>query len=177
MNNKLPQKGFTLPEAIVYVAVLAIVAGAISIFIIWGIKVNGKIKVENETMQSASQAMDILVYEIKEAKSIYTPTSALDQNFGQLSLETVHNLPVGEDTAYLDFYVCGHQICLKKEGQSPIAITSNKTIVTNLTFSRILASTTETVQINLSLKYDAPISRPEWQASTTLNTTATIKGY
>lgn len=177
MNNKLLQKGFTLPEALVYVAVLTAVTSVISIFIIWSIKVNGKIKVENETMQNASQAMDILVYEIKEAKNIYTPMSILDQNPGQLSLETTHNLPTGENTTYLDFYICGTQICLKKEGQAPAAITSNKTTVTDLTFSRVLASTTETIQINLSLKYNTPSTHPEWQASTTLTTTAALKGY
>lgn len=175
IKNK--KNGFTLPETLVYIAILVIIASAISIFAIWSIKASGKIKVENETMQSASQAMDILIYEIKEAKSVYLPTSVFDQNFGQLSLETTLEPPAYENTTYIDFYICGGQICLKRENQAPIAITSDKTTVTDLTFSRIMASTTETVKINLSLKYNTPNNRPEWQATTTLTTTAAVKGF
>ena len=54
--------------------------------------------------------MDIMVREIKEAKSVYTPTT----NSSQLSLETINYLPVDEENTYIDFFLCGSSLCLKK---------------------------------------------------------------
>lgn len=170
-------KGFTLIEMLVYIAILIIIAFVLTAFIFWTISSNTKIKVKHEVLDNTRRAMEIMTYEVKEAKSVYTPTSVFGLSPGQLSLETTHNLPNEEKTTYLDFYLCNQQICLKRENNEPIAITSDKTIIDNLVFSRVLASSTETVQINLGLRYNNPVNRPEWQASTTLVTTITLRGY
>lgn len=174
---KTMNKGFTLIEALVYIAVLIMIASTLTAFIFWTIRANTKIEVKHEVLDNARRAMEIMTYETKEAKSVYTPTSIFDSNPGQLSLETTHNLPSGENTTYLDFYLCNQQLCLKRESANPVAITTDKTIIDSLVFSRILASTTETMQINLSLRYNSPVYRPESQASTTLISTVTLKGY
>ena len=170
-------KGFTLMETLIYISVLIIITTVLTIFITWTIRANAKIKVEQETLDNARRATEIMTYEIKEAKSVYTPTSILDQNPGQLSLETTHSLPLDEKATFLDIYLCGKQICLKRENTQPSAITSDRTSVDKLTFSRVLSNTTEVVQINFTLHYDSPGNHPEWQASTTINSTITLKGY
>lgn len=167
------KKGFTLIETLVYVGILSIIVTVIFSFLIWSVRSSTKIKVMRETSDNARRAMEIMVYEIKEARTIYTPTSTSTQ----LSLETLHYLPTGEDTTYIDFYICGTQLCLKKESQSPIALTSDKVEVGNLFFTPVVTGETPSVQIELKIDYKNPNSRPEYQASVDLKSTASLRSY
>jgi len=169
--------GFTLIEMLVYVATLAILTGALINFFIWSIDVNAKIKTKQTTLKEAQKAIEKILFEIREAQSIYTPTSVFGQHPGQLSLKTTHNPPTGETSTFIDFYLCGEQICFKKEGYEATPLTSDKTIVEQLFFTRLSASSTESIQIGLSLKYNTPNNKPAWQASTSLTSTATIRNH
>ncbi|MDO8436167.1 MAG: type II secretion system protein, partial [bacterium] len=81
--------GFTLMEILVYIAVLAIIISAVLAFLSWAVKSNTKIKAMREVSDNANRAMELMAYEIREAKSVYTPTATSTQ----LSLETSHSLP------------------------------------------------------------------------------------
>ena len=178
MNN---QKSFTLIEILVYIAVLAIITVAISSFFLWFIHSNTKARAMRETLDNTRRAMEIMTYETKEAKSIYTPTTTSTQ----LSLETTKYLPEEEKTTYIDFYLCGTQLCFKREPASsiatsskPVALTSNKVEVKNLVFSQIATtSTNPSVQINLKISYKNPADRPEYRASVNLISTASLRSY
>lgn len=172
------QKSFTLMEILLYIVVLSILITVISSFLIWSIQYNTKLKVMRETLDNARRAMGIMTYEIKEAKSIYTPTSIFDVNPGQLSLETKRYLPTGEETSFSDFYLCGSQLCFKKESQNPIPITSEKVEVKNLFFSQIMTtSAIPSVQITLEVDYKNPDNKPEYRASVNLISTASLRNY
>ncbi len=170
-------RAFSLIEALVYVGVLIIITYSLESFIFWTIDSNAKSRAMKETLDNARRSMETMVYEVREAKGVYTPTSIFDNDSGQLSLETTHNLPSGETTTYLNFYLCDKHLCLKREGANPITITTNDVSVDRLIFSRSVASSTELVQITLALKYNAPVSQLNWQASTTLVTTSAVRGY
>jgi prepilin-type N-terminal cleavage/methylation domain-containing protein len=168
------KKGFTLTEVLVYIAVLSIIILAVSGFLSWIMKSNTKAKVIRETQDNARRAMEIMTYEIKEAKSIYTPTSTSTQ----ISLVTTHYLPEGENTTYIDFYLCQKRLCLKKESQNPIALTSDRVEVNNLEFTQIATtSTIPSIQISLKIDYITPAARPEYQASFTATSTASLRSY
>lgn len=169
MNNK----GFTLMEVLVYVAVLAIIILAISSFFLWAIRSNTKTKALRETLDNTRRVMEIMTYEIKEAKSIYTPTTSPTQ----LSLETTHYSPEGEKTSYIDFYLCDTQLCLKKESQDPIVLTSDSVEINNLLFTRIVSGEFPSIQIDLTINYKNPANRPEYQASVHLTSTTSLRGY
>lgn len=171
MNN---QKSFTLIEILVYIAVLAIITVAISSFFLWFIHSNTKARAMRETLDNTRRAMEIMTYEIKEAKSIYTPTTTSTQ----LSLETTKYLPEEEKTTYVDFYLCGTRLCLKKESQTPVALTSDRVVVNNLEFLEIATtSTAPSIQINLKIDYKNPTGRPEYRASANLTSTAVLRSY
>jgi len=171
MNN---QKSFTLIEILVYIAVLAIITVAISSFFLWFIHSNTKARAIRETLDNTRRAVEIMTYEIKEAKSIYTPTTTSTQ----LSLETTKYLPEEEKTTYIDFYLCGTRLCLKKESQTPVALTSDRVVVNNLEFLEITTtSTAPSIQINLKIDYKNPTGRPEYQASVNLTSTAALRSY
>lgn len=166
MKFRFSNLSFTLVEILVYIGVLVIILVAISSFLIWAIHSNTKTKVMRETLDNARRAMEIMNYEIREAKSIYTPTTTSTQ----LSLETIHYLPEGEKTSFIDFYLCGTQLCLKKESPNPITLTSDRVEVSNLVFSQIVTSGIPSIQINLQIDYKN-------QASITLTSTASLRSY
>ena len=167
------EKGFTLIETLVYVGILSIIVAVIFSFLIWSVHLSTKIRVMRETSDNARRAMEIMVYEIKEARNIYIPTSTSTQ----LSLQTLHYLPSGEDTTYIDFYICGTQLCLKKESQSPIALTSDKVEVSDLVFTWVVTEQIPSVQVELEIDYKSPSSRAEYQASVDLKSTASLRSY
>jgi prepilin-type N-terminal cleavage/methylation domain-containing protein len=172
LNSK---KGFTLIEILIYIAVLAIIVLAALAFLTWTTNSNTKTKAMREVSDNARRAMEIMIHEIKEAKSIYTPTSSSTQ----LSLETIHYLPTGETSTYIDFYLCGAAsttLCLKKESQASLAITSNRVEVNNLEFI-LVSTTTPSVQISLGINYKNPENRPELQASINVTSTASLRSY
>lgn len=170
----MKNKSFTLIEMLVYIGVLAIIITAISSFFLWTIRANTKTKVTREALDNARRSMEIIIYETKEAQSVYTPTSTSTQ----LSLETTHYLIQGEKTSYIDFYLCGTQLCLKKESQNPIALTSERVEVKNLFFSQVATTSTfPSIQVSLTIDYKNPSNLPEYQASVHLSSTASLRNY
>lgn len=175
------QKSFTLIEILVYIAVLAIITVAVSSFFLWFIHSNTKARAMRETLDNTRRAMEIMTYEIKEAKSIYIPTTTSTQ----LSLESTKHLPEGETVSYIDFYLCGTQLCFKSEPASsiatsskPLALTSDQVEVKNLVFLQIATTSTKpSVRINLKIDYKNPADRPEYQASVNLTSTASLRSY
>jgi len=167
------QKSFTLIEILVYIAVLSIVMIAIVSFVLWFIHSNTKAKAMRETLDNTRRAMEIMTYEIKEARSIYTPTTTSTQ----FSLETTKYLPEGEEMSFIDFYLCDYRLCFKKESQDPIALTSDSVEISNLVFTRIVSGEVPSIQIDLTIDYKNPTNRPEYQASVNLTSTVSLRSY
>ena len=94
------KKGFTLLELLVYIAIFAILIITITLFAIAFIKTTAKSRIKKEVSLGTYSAMKAMVYEIKRANHVYTPTSVFDSSSGQLSLETSQELPDGEDITY-----------------------------------------------------------------------------
>ncbi|TSC75840.1 MAG: hypothetical protein G01um101430_10 [Parcubacteria group bacterium Gr01-1014_30] len=169
----MSRKGFTLIEILVYIAALVIIGSAVITFLIWAINSSTKASVMRETADNARIVMGAMSYEIKEAISVYTPTTLSNQ----LSLETLHYLPPGETTTYIDFYLCETQLCLKKESQSPIALTSDRVEVTNLVFKRVVTGEIPSIRIELELEFKNQSNRPEYQASASSSSTISLRSY
>lgn len=161
-------------EILVYIAVFSIIMVVLSSFIIWVIHSNIKAQVMRETLDNVRGAMKTMIYEIKTAESIYTPITTSTQ----LSLEILHYLPEGESSSYIDFFLCGTQICFKKESQNPIPLTSEKVEIKNLKFIQVATtSTVPSIQINLELAYKNPSDRPEYRASVNVTSTVSLRSY
>jgi len=172
LNAKM-KRGFTLIEVLIYIGVLGIILIAIFSLLIVSYRSNIKARVMRETLEDARRAMDIMVREIKEAKSVYIPTT----NSSQFSLETINYLPTDEDTTYIDFFLCDSHLCLKKESQDPVSITKDNVEVNNLVFTRIVSGDSTSIQILLGMKYKNPSSRPEYQATVNLTSTSSLRSY
>lgn len=171
MSRHNPKSGFTLLEILVYIAVLGIVAVIVVSFVIWLSHSNAKNKAMREALDNSRRAMEIMAYEIKEAKAVYTPTT----DAGQLSLETTKYLPPGEEDSYIDFYLCGSSLCLKKESQEPAALTSDSVEVNNLVFERVVSGEASSLRISIGVNYKNPANRPEYQASVNLTSSVSLR--
>ena len=164
------KQGFTIIEFIVYIAVLAILGGAISTLFLWTLKAHTKARVLQETTFSAQFAMDRVMHEVREAESLYLPTTTATQ----VSLETATSAPPGETTGYIDFFLCGSALCMKKEEQVPFALTPNTVEVTNLSFTTISTDTDfPSLRVVMDVRHKNPNNRPELEASVILISTAT----
>src|SRR3989344_4652146 len=105
-----------------------------------------------------------MTHEIREAESIYIPTSIFGSHPGQLSLETSKYLPTDEKNTYIDFYLSDGKLCLKKEAQNPICLTSERVEVKNLIFRQVLADQIPSIEVDLGVDYKNPGGRPEYGA-------------
>lgn len=169
----MKSKGFTLVELLVYIAIFAILITTVTLFAIAFIKSTTRGRIKNEVTLGAYSAMKAMIYEIKRANNVYTPTSVFDSHPGQLSLETGQELPGGEEITYLDFYLdSDNELYIKRESQDAQILISENLKVTNLEFKH-LDSGSESVQINLTLEYDTPAS--EYQYSYSLTSSASIR--
>lgn len=161
-------------EILVYIAVLVIIISAVLAFLSWAIKSSHKAKAIREVLDNANRAMETMAYEIRESKSIYTPTTTSTQ----LSLETDHSLPAGETSAFVDFFICGTNktiLCQKKESEGNIALTTDRVEVNHLEFLQI-ATTSPSIQINLGVNYKNPNNLAEYQSSINLTSTISLRG-
>jgi len=168
------QKGLSLINFLVYIAVLSFIALALSSFVYWMISSTQKAKTARETINNAHRTTRFMIQEIKRAKSIYTPTT----NLNQLSLETPYNSPSGEDTTYIDFYLCGDYVCFKKEGEPPIVLTSDQLTVTKLEFYQGGGvNGPPWIQVVLDIDHKNPHDWMRQAMSVNLNSTISMRNY
>ncbi len=110
--------GFTLVEAVLYAAVLAVV-----ITILAGLTVNNftsyrAAKVKGELVDSADRVAGAFLQETKNARRVYLPTTVLDGDFGELSLETSFRpADETEPVTFTDIYWASGRVWIKRENK------------------------------------------------------------
>lgn len=164
------KKGISLIEILIYLSVAFVVMAVIIGFVFWLIDSNNKNRIMREVSNSAKRSLEIITHEVREADGVYIPTTSSDQ----LSLQTHHYLPEGEDSTYIDFYLCSDRLCLKKESQDPIVLTPDHVEVSNLSFIYISPNS---VKIDITLRYKNVSGRPEYDFSTSLSSAASTRYY
>ncbi len=168
MNNK----GFSLIEMLLYLGIFVILFALIISFVTWVYKINIRSTIKRELSSDIRNVMDIIGREIRQAESIYSPLTSLSQ----LSLKTNYYLPVDEPFSYIDFFVCGDQICFKKENQDPVSLISEKTTLKELSFK---ITDFNAVTIYLSLERKDPFGlfspQPLSQATSTFSLRSYVK--
>lgn len=143
------QNGFTLIELMVYLAVFVIVFGILISFIVWVYQASARIQVLKELQTNCQGAMEAVLYQIRGAESIYSPTTISSQ----LSLFTFSHLPAGETFTHTDIFLCDKRLCLKKESAQPLALTKENVEVSGLQFQEVIGgSGFVSVQVSFTLE-------------------------
>ena len=178
--NKLAQpkssQGFSLVEALVYVAILGMVISITVSFFSDLMQTYSKTSAKSDVTSNISSALKIISDEIKYASGIYTPTTVLNSNPGQLSLETTFNAPTGHSSTYIDYYLDNGVIYEKREGSSATPLTSNRVFITTLKFERFISNGKDAVKVMIDGKINTASTNPEYQANISLTSTVSLRG-
>src|SRR3989344_7637773 len=138
--------GFTLVEMLLYVICLVLVIGAVSAILVWTVRASSEVQTRNELTAGLEHALSLMSNEIREAQSIYTPTTSS----AQLSLHTLNNVPVGETSTYIDFFLCGTRLCLKREFQVPQPLTADRLEIQSIAFTHVKTGGASSMHIMLT---------------------------
>ncbi|MFH1401475.1 MAG: type II secretion system protein [Parcubacteria group bacterium] len=172
--NFKKKEGFTLMEVLAYISVLVVIISCVISLLFWAVGSASKSKALREVSDNSRRAFEVMDYEIRAARSVYTPTT----NSTQLSLETTEYLPEGEKSSYLDFYVSDDVLYMKKESHDPIPLTSDNVEIKKIFFSQIsTTSTVPSIQVGLEISYKNPSNRPEYSAAIQATSTFSFRNY
>ena len=170
-------RGFTLVEMLVYIAIVSIVAGVLTSVLLSNMRAYDKSQARQQVLNNVHDVIRVITEETKYAKSVYTPTTVLASNTGQLSLETTLNPPSGEAVAYVDYYLDSGRIYEKREGQSALPLTSERVFVERVRFERnTVTATQDSVSVAVEARINTASTDPADQARVTLTSAASFRG-
>ena len=162
---------------LMYVGIAGIVMTVITSSLMDNVKAYDKSVAQQNVFQNVNGALRTITDEIRYAKSVYTPTSVLDDDAGQLSVETVLNAPAGENIAYVDFYVDNGRVYEKRDGQGANPLTSERVFVEQLRFTKLSAGAgRDSVAVNIQARINTQSTNPKDQAHIAVNSSATLRG-
>lgn len=175
MRIKLKQhnRGFTLIELLVYAALLVLIVAAVTTLLFGVLKSHAKARAIRDVIHNTILATDAVSLEIKEATSVYDSTTSSSQ----LSLETTKNLPAGETSTYVDFFICESRLCMKRESQSPIALTSDSVEIRSLVFQKVVTGSIPSIVMNLRIGSVNPENRPDLEAEIETTSVISFRAY
>lgn len=176
LRNKKSGNGFSLVEVLVYIAILGVVVSVTVGFFSDLMQTYSKTSAKSDVTSNISSALKIISDEIKYAGGIYTPTTVLNSNSGQLSLATAFNAPTGHSTTFVDYYLDNGVIYEKREGISATPLTSNRVFVTALRYERFISNGKDTVKVIIDGKINTASTNPEYQANISLTSTISLRG-
>ncbi|HEA84636.1 MAG TPA: hypothetical protein ENI04_01485 [Candidatus Wildermuthbacteria bacterium] len=175
MRIKLQQhnRGFTLIELLVYAALLVLIVAAVTTLLFGVLKSHAKARAVRDVIHNTILATDAVSLEIKEAVDVYDSTTTSSQ----LSLETTKNLPAGETSTYVDFFICESRLCIKRESQSPVALTSDSVEIRSLVFQKVVTGTIPSIVMSLRIGSVNPENRPDLEAEIETTSVISFRAY
>jgi len=163
------KKGFTLVEMLLYMAILSVVVMAMSSFLYLTYSSRIKATVIAEVEQQGSQTMAIITQTIRNASSITTPIAGNSTTSATLVGYVALSSPISFD-------VSGNKIQITEGTNSSVDLTSNRVIVSDLSFSNLSrANTPGIIQIKFRLTHINPDNRGEYSYYKDFTSTASLR--
>jgi type II secretory pathway pseudopilin PulG len=165
-NNirKSASAGFSLIEALVYLSITVVLAGAL---VTTFLSLNTTLlrnRTERELTHSASVSLERMVRDIREANSVDTGMSTLGSSPGVLELESA--------SGTTRFYLSSGALVVNVNGTEIGPLTSDAVTVQGLVFQKYTGSTTDMVRVGLTL---SAVSRAA-SSTRTFYTSAVLRG-
>lgn len=146
------QKGSSLLETIIYIAIFGIISIAVISSSVVVINSFSNTRVTRNMLESGNTAMERMTREIRQATSIDIANSSLGVNPGYLQLNTVDSLGAAR---VVKFSVTNGILNLYQGATNPPTLTDSllgqNITVSNLVFRRISIPTGEAVKIEMTL--------------------------
>jgi len=161
-------RGFSLLELIVYMGILSLVSVILTSSFFALSTGRAKSEARSEVDASMRFAMTRILQDIKSASAVIAPTTGTS---------TTLSLQVGSDTVVYGASVGQLQRTLNATPAE--RLTGSAVVLQQLLFTRsdnynsVLAATTTTIQVDLTLRYNA--SSPEWSYASSVRGSATLR--
>ena len=169
--------GFTIIEMLIYVGIAGVVTAAITSLLMDNLKAYDKSVAQQNVFQNVNGVLRTIIDEVRYAKSVYTPTSVLDNDAGQISVETLQNIPTGENAAYVDFYIDNGRVYEKRDGQSESPLTSERVFVEQLRFTKLSSAVgKDSIAVSIQARINTQSAHQKDQARVVVNSSATLRG-
>lgn len=157
-KTKKNNSGYTLIEMLAYVALVGIVTVFIYSVILFICNDNKRIVNLTKINSNAYSAMERMRYEVENSNYVYLPTSNMANydydatKADQLSLATKIGALSPDDITFVDIYLENGTVFIKEEGSSPIALTSSRVSVSDLSFFYYKNGSRESVTIDITIE-------------------------
>ena len=170
MKNK-HQKGFTLVELIIYIAIVSVFVGAAVLFT-WDV-IYGQIRsnTQREVSQNIRLGSKRIVYEIRNASGINSVSS---DELCLANSDSTYNptkIYVNSDRLRIG-WGGGSSNCTSLTNDQPL--TSNKVTVSSLSFTDV-SSGTDSYNVSFSITVESTGERSEWDHSQSYSSSAELR--
>ncbi|MEA3357729.1 MAG: prepilin-type N-terminal cleavage/methylation domain-containing protein [Patescibacteria group bacterium] len=163
------EKGFTLVEMMLYIAIATVILGSVSALLLMLFSTRVKNETILEVEYQGAQVMELITQTIRNAESVNTPTQGTSET--SISLET---LDAGTNPTIFDAFE--NRVRIKKGADPQIFITSDQVTITNLSFHNL--SHTDTpgiIRVQFTLSHINVEGRNEYDYSQNFYGSANIK--
>lgn len=161
-------KGFTLIEIIIYIAIIGVV---ISGFVSYSLSISG---VRNKNYSIATvqangrAALQVMTQKIREAQAVLTPGAGTSDT--QLILDMSGTDPD------ITFSVSDGVLSMQEAGSSATTITDSRAVVSNLVFTNLAASgERDNVRLEMTVDYNTPTGDVQFGYSKSYQTAASTR--
>lgn len=167
------KKGFSIIEAVIYSALLAVLVLVLSRLTLSAIASYRIARIKDDLIVSSGRVLENFLKESRSAAKVYWPTTVLDNDLGELSLVTSFQpLDKTESETYTDIYLASGQVWIKREGESPQPLTGSNLEATQFKLLRsVTANNLEGLRLYLTLR-----SRIKTNETLSLTTFAVLRG-
>ncbi|MDP2735705.1 MAG: prepilin-type N-terminal cleavage/methylation domain-containing protein, partial [bacterium] len=171
MNSQPPtaskiKRGFTLIELLIYVALVSLFLTAATTALWDVILGNVKSSVQQEVQESLRYSSYRTQFELRNADSVNLGSSSFGVNLATNPSAKL-SLSVPAPNNPVEFRVSGGFLQVNRGGAGWGNLTSNAVEVTNLTFTNLSDSESESVRFIITIRYLNPGNRSQWDKEAT----------
>ena len=162
------EKGFTLIEVLIYIAIIGIVVTSFITFSLSISETKNKNYVIQEVHANSRVALNLISQKIRGTQGVVNPTE------GDTSNTLVLDIPDTDDN--LTFNVEGNVLNITEGTAIPLAITSDEVKVTNLVFSNLTPTGERAnIMVEITVEYNNAGTDIEYTYSQNLQTAVSLR--
>jgi Tfp pilus assembly protein PilE len=164
------QKGFTLFELILYVAVSSLVLMSLSTFLTFLLSARVKSQVITEVNQQGAYAMYLITETVTNSQSITFPSAGTQLASSSLVTRNATLNPTV-------FFVSSSTLYMQEASKPKVALTNSRVDVSSLSFdnSTSAGSSEKMMRVSFTITYKNPSGRGEYEYTKSFNGSATIR--
>lgn len=164
------QKGFTLVEMILYVAICSLFLLTLSTFLTFLLGARIRSQAITEVNQQGFQVMHAVTSTIRNGRSVEVP--ALGSSSSTLSITT--GIPILDPTL---FYVASGTFVTQEGSNQPIPLTNSRITVTPILFENVSSSSSpdRIIRISFTINHTNQSGRYEYEFTKSFTGSATLR--